>query len=202
MVSIHAPRAGRDAARTTPLQLSASFNPRAPRGARHEIESRTSDTTMFQSTRPARGATRRFHSVGMVRPTFQSTRPARGATWADPAGRGSVLVSIHAPRAGRDPRPRRSAALAAVSIHAPRAGRDLPERLKLFAWGEFQSTRPARGATLNPSGEVVHAVVSIHAPRAGRDADSPAASGSPTSFNPRAPRGARPQSIRFPRGKC
>ena len=34
-----------------------------------------------------------------------------------------------------------------VSIHAPRAGRDLAYGSKLYGFKEFQSTRPVRGAT-------------------------------------------------------
>jgi len=56
---------------------------------------------------------------------FQSTRPARGAT---------SLV-------------RPPSVLAVVSIHAPRAGRDARTRRVLRKALVFQSTRPARGAT-------------------------------------------------------
>ena len=78
---------------------------------------------------------------------FQSTRPVRGATLNDLVAGGLAVVSIHAPRAGRD------TALAAMS----------------FALIGFQSTRPVRGATfLSPPISPITAV-SIHAPRAGRD---------------------------------
>ena len=124
MVSIHAPRTGRDA---------------------HGIGS---GRRVFQSTRPVRGATsgRTARYVDLVR--FQSTRPVRGATYR--FSDASVMptgVSIHAPRTGRDrvssssirsirmfqsTRPVRGAtstldeqvASLAVSIHAPRTGRD------------------------------------------------------------------------------
>ena len=60
---------------------------------------------LFQSTRPARGAT-----SAQARPPrtrgFQSTRPARGATRLMAAKKLGMAVSIHAPRAGRDPLPR------------------------------------------------------------------------------------------------
>ena len=66
----------------------------------------TSDkTSEFQSTRPMRGAT--LVSCEPCRnETFQSTRPMRGAThkWDDTAGQKEI--SIHAPHAGRDRRPR------------------------------------------------------------------------------------------------
>ena len=78
---------------------------------------------------------------------FQSTRP-RGARLLD-YGIGSALdtVSIHAPRAGRDPVPH--AALRPLT--------------------RFQSTRPVRGATMTVASGRRARTVSIHAPRAGRD---------------------------------
>ncbi len=77
------------------------FNPRAPRGARLGTPAGCNGQEKFQSTRPARGAT---------------------AVWplADEAG----IVSIHAPRAGRDLLVGVGEIDLRVSIHAPRAGRD------------------------------------------------------------------------------
>ena len=56
----------------------------------------------------------------------------------------------------------------AVSIHAPRAGRDPGDELRLTYW-VFQSTRPVRGATVAEIYGAKSFSVSIHAPRAGRD---------------------------------
>ena len=124
LVSIHAPRAGRDAAETTCLSASASFNPRAPRGARHAYEIQWPTIGTFQSTRPARGAT--LDLAGTRAMTgFQSTRPARGAT--------VLLLKVSAD--------------GTVSIHAPRAGRDRRPQAGIQPNSAFQSTRPARGAT-------------------------------------------------------
>ena len=55
---------------------------------------------------------------------FQSTRPVRGATRSAPADVISALISIHAPRAGRDFLLCNSVLADFISIHAPRAGRD------------------------------------------------------------------------------
>ena len=123
-VSIHAPRAGRDERPAGRQLYSNGFNPRAPRGARQGEPDGTCDGSLFQSTRPARGATtRRVHLFI------------------------SCPVSIHAPRAGRDDIPV-----------------DVPSAPQLF-----QSTRPARGATIGSAGTRLTLHVSIHAPRAGRD---------------------------------
>jgi len=105
-----------------------------------------------------------------------------------------TLVSIHAPRAGRDSRGRDSADETPVSIHAPRAGRDAdaahhvlevssfnpraprgarqPASATAAPSQRFQSTRPARGATSDAVGWPRWLGVSIHAPRAGRDRKS------------------------------
>ena len=79
LVSIHAPHAGRDLHRMRQALIFLSFNPRAPCGAR-------------QSPRP-------LQIEGMA---FQSTRPMRGATYGKESAMVQLIVSIHAPHAGRD----------------------------------------------------------------------------------------------------
>ncbi|WP_162141751.1 hypothetical protein, partial [Selenomonas artemidis] len=100
-VSIHAPRAGRD------------------RGSLYLGVGRYK----FQSTRPVRGATPRHADLEHI-VSFQSTRPVRGATRFNGPNQAFFLVSIHAPRAGRDDVLLCCGFLRIVSIHAPRAGRD------------------------------------------------------------------------------
>ena len=56
---------------------------------------------VFQSTRPVRGATDWEDSPG-AQLEFQSTRPVRGATDTPSPQWQEVIISIHAPRAGRD----------------------------------------------------------------------------------------------------
>ena len=81
---------------------------------------------------------------------FQSTRPVRGATEYNPIENYDRMISIHAPRAGRDDL---FAALGDtitnISIHAPRAGRDDWILHELKELETFQSTRPVRGATIS-----------------------------------------------------
>ena len=55
----------------------------------------------FQSTRPVWGATYPYVNY-MMRMVFQSTRPVWGATKDNLAFQFAVLISIHAPRVGRD----------------------------------------------------------------------------------------------------
>ena len=70
-----------------------------------------------------RGATRVRAAQLPIR-MFQSTRPVRGATGDITKIDADEIVSIHAPRAGRDRLTERLERLREVSIHAPRAGRD------------------------------------------------------------------------------
>jgi len=148
---------------------------------------------LFQSTRPARGAT----AVPMPPPSscsFQSTRPARGAT-ASRLAAPSPARRFN-PRAPRGARPGDGGLIlrtVVVSIHAPRAGRDRMAP-SMARWTlAFQSTRPARGATAGGVELDLGQTVSIHAPRAGRDRSSSYYCSPWPCFNPRAPRGARQQ---------
>ena len=130
---------------------TTSFNPRPPRGERHDIQEHTmryirvsihapregsdehcrqkwQSSAQFQSTPPARGATSQIRPKMLTPSEFQSTPPARGATVpSDLSYLADFLVSIHAPREGSDH---------TVSLE-PWYGSNL-----------FQSTPPARGATL------------------------------------------------------
>ena len=142
----------------------------------------TSRASGFQSTRPVRGATTETYTVddGTV---FQSTRPVWGATLGEVVlpreSRVSihaplclyayVLVSIHAPRAGRDVFQSDAPQSTIVSIHAPRVGRDYRMILVVYVVKvSIHAPRVGRdGVALLACPR--YAEVSIHAPRAGRD---------------------------------
>ena len=102
-VSIHAPRVGRDTAEAARKLPAGGFNPRAPCGARLVRGLHSDSRTRFQSTRPVWGATRANHPSSKHYCEFQSTRPVWGATLRGYRGDRACLVSIHAPRVGRDP---------------------------------------------------------------------------------------------------
>ena len=78
-ISIHAPRMGRDQLHAQTDNACHDFNPRAPHGARLTPTHSTETLYLFQSTRPAWGATASLRSF-----------------------LASVMISIHAPRMGRD----------------------------------------------------------------------------------------------------
>ena len=123
-VSIHAPRAGRDRLGKGTAVPLRSFNPRAPRGARRGLKSVKSTHALFQSTRPARGATRSPRRSWPAGWRFNPRAPRGARRWPDAHATANLLVSIHAPRAGRDVALGREILQDGVSIHAPRAGRD------------------------------------------------------------------------------
>ena len=146
--------------------------------------------SLFQSTHPARGATIAAISSGLST-SFQSTHPARGATVRRPPFCFHFDISIHAPREGCDFAPRNDGGMWVISIHAPREGCDCqnqgsssrmdyfnprtPRGVRQLALRSgyykhlFQSTHPARGATV----------------RGGRPGSHR------KNFNPRTPRGVR-----------
>ncbi len=145
-VSIHAPRAGRDKFLRRLRTEPDCFNPRAPRGARPAM------------CIPAR-----------LLCCFNPRAP-RGARHVRPGSKGKPHhVSIHAPRAGRDQGNRADAHTdQGFNPRAPRGARRTPTRQSIpITW--FQSTRPARGATPLTALICLSEHVSIHAPRAGRD---------------------------------
>ena len=78
-----------------------------------------------------------------------------------------------------------------ISIHAPRTGSD-DDFSQLADFDTlFQSTLPARGATVEDLQEQVKRLISIHAPRTGSDERIKLTAEMETDFNPRSPHGER-----------
>jgi len=147
LVSIHAPRAGCDFGVTSRFTTRARFNPRTPRGVRPSTRpSSAIDSSCFNPRTP-RGVRQVASSSGNGEHLFQSTHPARGATTRSGTVSCTAPVSIHAPRAGCDPR---------------RRGRSCVGR-------RFNPRTPRGVRPLDMCAEVRRQKVSIHAPRAGCD---------------------------------
>ena len=81
------------------------------------------------------------------------------------------MISIHAPRAGRDLACFRSLSAHGISIHAPRAGRDDTPSARIPASCHFNPRAPCGARPLRISEISALKWISIHAPRAGRDGD-------------------------------
>ena len=162
---------------TTPRKFETDcgfhFNPRPPRGGRPNAGISTKADAKFQSTPPARGATSgsRIH--------FSETK-----------------ISIHAPREGGDvPEMVLLTPETYFNPRPPRGGRlRLPH--PFIHWTvRFQSTPPARGATLLMKLVLYGTIISIHAPREGGDCIYGRSAYQPGYFNPRPPRGGRPRTV-------
>ena len=167
-ISIHAPRAGRDAEPSTLSGFPCYFNPRAPCGARRASTSWASRSANFNPRAPC-GARRPGPGRDLRLRDFNPRAPC-GARLASRPGHGS----------DDDP------------FQSTRPVRGATRPVSQSTWFQrFQSTRPVRGATAEAPVRVHAAHISIHAPRAGRDLHTACTGGPGWYFNPRAPCGAR-----------
>ena len=144
------------------------FNPRSPHGERPEPPAAARAASNFNprsphGERPFRGTARRCSAQ------FQSTLPARGATRASQPPPEPPAISIHAPRTGSDDGRRRTSA--AAKDFNPRSPHGERRRCGFhrLSFRQFQSTLPARGATIIPACSPSVTIISIHAPRTGSD---------------------------------
>ncbi len=164
------------------------------RGATSDVPERIQDQ-VFQSTLPLRGATGikalSFEIIANFNPRspygerhlsfccilhkqrFQSTLPLRGATAILEIFKKAIIISIHAPLTGSDPR------VQGQSRHYlyfnPRSpyGERQEEIDAYFRQNLFQSTLPLRGATHHIRLIPMITQISIHAPLTGSDRRNP-----------------------------
>ena len=138
----------------------------------------------------------------------------RGATFPAQREAADAVISIHAPRVGRDFDCIIQEGGCLISIHAPRMGRDEALLGCCRETAAFQSTHPVRGATrrggrcrparryFNPRTPCgarrryagilsQRGTISIHAPRVGRDICKSCVIFAALHFNPRTPCGVR-----------
>ena len=123
---------------------------------------------------------------------YFNPRPPRGGRPPDVIrAYPSLYISIHAPREGGDFNNfRHLHRVSNFNPRPPRGGRQLPLTCDLLKSG-FQSTPPARGATVDKILSDLRKIISIHAPREGGDSCLAAARSVSLHFNPRPPRGGR-----------
>ena len=100
-------------------------------------------------------------------------------------------ISIHAPREGGDVFMAALLTNLGISIHAPREGGDMTLKQSLILIFRFQSTPPARGATLCFCAGVPHLVFQSTPPARGATSGFQKYGQTCCNFNPRPPRGGR-----------
>ena len=167
------------------------FNPRSPRGERLRalVPLSPFEISIHAPRVGSDPGHDKEHDSGAV---FQSTLPAWGATYVEITWTPTKEISIHAPRVGSDSIEVFVACDFVISIHAPRVGSDdFLQAVKIVR--VFQSTLPAWGATKNGGRKGDFCRISIHAPRVGSDDDDRQLDAVILHFNPRSPRGERPQ---------
>ena len=147
-----------------------NFNPRAPCGARRLTSSQRLTGKAISIHAPRVGRDTARATSAWSSPAFQSTRPVWGATLF--RGRPCSRRSYFNPRAPCGARLRKLTARVnqvVISIHAPRVGRDMHTHPIRQIGDAFQSTRPVWGATVLRDALQDAFFISIHAPRVGRD---------------------------------
>ena len=124
-ISIHAPRVGRDLwTRFRPLFGQISIH--APRVGRDQIRLKLLDgTSQFQSTRPVWGATINYLDINGVDKniSIHAPRVGRDSSSTRPTSSGAYF-NPRAPCGARLCAHRHLVLLRLISIHAPRVGRD------------------------------------------------------------------------------
>ena len=169
-ISIHAPHTGHDVVNahvpdsgtrfqsTRPIRGTTwncppgsgrkkNFNPRAPYGARLEMQDRCARYAEISIHAPHTGHDKLVDKGRAAKAKFQSTRPIRGTTWISGRNACALQISIHAPHTGHDIMGHHVKRQHDISIHAPHTGHDTSCFDLLFDLLPFQSTRPIRGTT-------------------------------------------------------
>ena len=216
MISIHAPRAGGDAAAGLAIIKKGVISIHAPRAGGDDIRRLRGRCSIISIHAPRAGGDRPA-DAGLVgdgcisihapraggdasaaksaksTTQFQSTPPVRGATASE--------KRFTSARRYFNPRPPCGGRLqlgveardgADISIHAPRAGGDGGVAFSVMSPDLISIHAPrAGGDAVALMGPVVVGRISIHAPRAGGDGTFMVVSGVHEDFNPRPPCGGR-----------
>ena len=153
----------------------------------------TSSHTIFQSTLPARGATLDFAVLIPLIVLFQSTLPARGATHGQGDAAGKRKISIHAPRTGSDKRCIRRAPLSCdFNPRSPHGERPAVEQRTDLGAGYFNPRSPHGERHKSPGKCYTTSVFQSTLPARGATLDERSTDCTPENFNPRSPHGERP----------
>ncbi len=148
-----------------------NFNPRSPRGERRLIDMVVYDCKEISIHAPREGSDNITAIHNFLEWNFNPRSP-RGERHE---GIDGVKKKTHFnPRSPRGERLGGGTTISVavnISIHAPREGSDGCRMFTHLSLTRFQSTLPARGATLASESIEMSLPISIHAPREGSDGD-------------------------------
>ena len=189
-ISIHAPRTGSDGA-GLPNQPGHDISIHAPRTGSDKIPLFPAFVQRHFNPRSPHGE-RRTDSTCWATPSDFNPRSPHGERPGRAAGRGKPQdISIHAPRTGSDKIQQAKDRLTELfQSTLPARGATISSSRPRGA-EKFQSTLPARGATRSAVSPGRWERISIHAPRTGSDAVGSVAGALGKDFNPRSPHGER-----------
>ena len=176
------------------LPPSMHFNPRSPHGERPRTGTSPDNWTCISIHAPRTGSdvlpavTVKVHQ-GYFNPRSPHGERRYGLEYRFEDG---IVISIHAPRTGSDAIKSGVFAPLRISIHAPRTGSDIAMLPITRGVVKFQSTLPARGATL-----FLHCRTSLFPfqstlPARGATVRAMKKYREKEDFNPRSPHGERP----------
>ena len=193
IVSIHAPHTGRDSLADDLDYLLYKISIHAPHTGRDQYILNPMITMgEFQSTRPIRGATLPSSSKAAFASHFNPRAPYGARLVYTSFCKEGTNFNPRAPYGARPGCMFCGFGSHLISIHAPHTGRDSPMECIYRKTGQFQSTRPIRGATLTPPGIYqASAVFQSTRPIRGATILCCLTSSGLWDFNPRAPYGAR-----------
>ena len=171
-ISIHASREGSDRAYRHQLVLLCISIHASREGSDTVGDTALAAGVKFQSTLPAREATYSKSSYANSASQFQSTLPAREATGKTATQDAAIIISIHASRGGSDPHHTRllPGKWLYFNPRFPRGKRRYKQDAIRLLRTLFQSTLPAREATIAGIEQLPFDLISIHASREGSDA--------------------------------
>ena len=174
MISIHALREEGDKNLVILLEMEQNFNPRPPRGGRHDPPGQRGRCEQFQSTPSARRATRMLSRVSwQCQISIHALREEGDLSVLDTSVTATVFQSTPSARRATCRKVRCAEPLQDFNPRPPRGGRHSHfESQAVFLL--FQSTPSARRATEISYYGMIAAFISIHALREEGDQKGPA----------------------------
>ena len=169
-ISIHAPRTGSDFLTSFSVKPALDFNPRSPHGERQSASAFQSVQRYFNPRSP-HGERRVFAlAISFDCINFNPRSPhGERRLKALKGANTNTYFNPRSPHGERQISEGNECPAHEISIHAPRTGSDHFVCRPFCRHVVFQSTLPARGATIPDITTVLAKVISIHAPRTGSD---------------------------------